>query len=113
MGIAISSLDPFIIQSIADHGCDVELMGARSACKRLRRAVRVPKRRTIRKLLKYGAEHKSIVAWNLALEKYNVEPIYRSTSLFADTNAFLVTSAHVWLRVFTDIRSICRKHVTI
>lgn len=66
MGIALSSIDPFIIQSIAEQACDVELIPARAACRRLRRAVCVPKRRNVCSMLKYGAQHNSAVAWHLA-----------------------------------------------
>jgi hypothetical protein len=66
MGNDISTLDPFIIQNIAEFGWDIDLAVCRGACKRLRRAISVPERRTPDQLLEYGARYDSVPLCNLA-----------------------------------------------
>jgi hypothetical protein len=65
-GLSIDTIDPFIIRSIGECAWDIDMAIARNACKRLRRAVPVPERRTPRGLFVYGAEHDSVYLCKLA-----------------------------------------------
>ena len=67
--LSIETVDPFIIRYIATLGWDIDIAAARSGCKRLRRAISVPIRRTPRELFIYGAEHDSVYLCKLAQER--------------------------------------------
>jgi hypothetical protein len=57
MGVALSTVDPYVIREISKWLWDIELVDARASCKRLRRAICVPKRRSYSALFTEGIKH--------------------------------------------------------